>query len=161
MNLTQKKYSFTLILQYACLMFDVGANSFATFARSRPADLLVLFVIQDFCLITALTILLANFFSTYVFQAGLIQLLYTQFRMTLVICVAYIMLSIGLHSWHMTIHWTSPLSHFWPVSYYSLFITQRSFAVLYYYFSKRASLRISDPKFHEGSKWVQKQFSLT
>ena len=45
--LTQKRYSFTLILQYLCLLFDIGVNSFSTFARSRPADLLVLFVLVD------------------------------------------------------------------------------------------------------------------
>ncbi|XP_058793124.1 transmembrane protein 138 isoform X2 [Phymastichus coffea] len=159
--LTSNKYSFTLILQYLCLLLDISTNSFATFAKNRPADLLVLFVVQDFCLIIALTILLANLFSTYIFQAGLIQLLYAQFRMTLVICVIYIILSIGLHSWHMTIYWTSPLDHFWSVGYHSLYSIHRTTAVLYYYFSKRASLRISDPRFHEGSKWMQKHFNLS
>ncbi|OXU20637.1 hypothetical protein TSAR_008476 [Trichomalopsis sarcophagae] len=159
-HLTPKKYTFTLILQYLFLLFDLGVNSFATFARSHPADLLVLFVVQDFCLIMSLTILLANFFSTYIFQAGLIQLLYAQFRMTLLICVTYIVLSISLHSWHMTIHWSAPLTHFWSVGYHSLYSVQRTIAVLYYYVSKRASLCISDPRYHEGSKWMQKQFSL-
>uniref|UniRef100_A0ABD2X1E7 Transmembrane protein 138 n=1 Tax=Trichogramma kaykai TaxID=54128 RepID=A0ABD2X1E7_9HYME len=158
MNLTHRKYTFTLIIQYFCLLFDVGVNSFLTFARSNPADLLVLFVIQDFCLIIALTILLANFFSTYVFQAGLIQLLYTEFRSTLVICVLYIILSISLHSWHMTVHWNSPFLHYWSITYHALLTTQRSIAVLYYYLSKRTSLQISDPKFHESSAWVQNQF---
>jgi preprotein translocase subunit SecG len=121
----------------------------------------------------------------YVLQAGLIQLLFKKFRMTLIICVLYIILSICLHSWHMTIHYNEPLSYFWSTTYHCLYSFQRTSkltlthkylykisyilhhfyfiaaAVLYYYLSKRASLQISDPKFHEGSNWMQKQFSLT
>ncbi|XP_018342222.1 PREDICTED: transmembrane protein 138 isoform X2 [Trachymyrmex septentrionalis] len=157
-SLNTRQYTVIVILQYVILLFDVCINSFASFARQHPTDLLVLYVIQDFCLIVALTLLLVNFFSTYIFQAGLIQLLYTRFRMTLVLCIIYMILSISLHTWHISIHWSMPLKHYWTKEFYTLYSAHRT--VLYYYFYKRASLRIGDPRFYKSSAWVQKQLSI-
>ncbi|XP_018315665.1 transmembrane protein 138 isoform X2 [Mycetomoellerius zeteki] len=157
-SLNTRQYTVIAILQYVILLFDVCINSFASFARQHPTDLLVLYVIQDFCLIVALTLLLVNFFSTYIFQAGLIQLLYTRFRMTLVLCIIYMMLSISLHTWHISIHWSMPLKHYWTKEFHTLHSAHRT--VLYYYFYKRASLRIGDPRFYKSSAWVQKQLSI-
>ncbi|XP_018342214.1 PREDICTED: transmembrane protein 138 isoform X1 [Trachymyrmex septentrionalis] len=159
-SLNTRQYTVIVILQYVILLFDVCINSFASFARQHPTDLLVLYVIQDFCLIVALTLLLVNFFSTYIFQAGLIQLLYTRFRMTLVLCIIYMILSISLHTWHISIHWSMPLKHYWTKEFYTLYSAHRTVAVLYYYFYKRASLRIGDPRFYKSSAWVQKQLSI-
>ncbi|KAL6447369.1 transmembrane protein 138 [Cataglyphis hispanica] len=159
-SLNTRQYTAIVILQYIILLFDICVNSFASFARQHPTDLLVLYVIQDFCLIVALTLLLVNFFSTYIFQAGLIQLLYTRFRMTLILCIIYMILSISLHTWHITIHWSAPLKHYWTKGFHILYSIHRTVAVLYYYFYKRASLRIGDPRFYKGSVWVQKQLSI-
>ncbi|XP_018375429.1 PREDICTED: transmembrane protein 138 isoform X2 [Trachymyrmex cornetzi] len=156
-SLNTRQYMVIVILQYVILLFDVCINSFASFARQHPTDLLVLYVIQDFCLIIALTLLLVNFFSTYIFQTGLIQLLYTRFRMTLVLCIIYMILSISLHTWHISIHWSTPLKH-WTKEFHTLYSAHRT--VLYYYFYKRASLRIGDPRFYKSSAWVQKQLSI-
>ncbi|XP_024879083.1 transmembrane protein 138 isoform X2 [Temnothorax curvispinosus] len=160
-SLNTRQYTAIVILQYVILLFDVCVNSFASFARRHPTDLLVLYVIQDFCLIVALTLLLVNFFSTYIFQAGLIQLLYTRFRMTLVLCIIYMILSISLHTWHITIHWSAPLEHYWTKGFHILYSAHRTVAVLYYYFYKRASLRIADPRFYKGSAWLQNQLSIS
>ncbi|TGZ45668.1 transmembrane protein 138 [Temnothorax longispinosus] len=160
-SLNTRQYTAIVILQYVILLFDVCVNSFASFARRHPTDLLVLYVIQDFCLIVALTLLLVNFFSTYIFQAGLIQLLYTRFRMTLVLCIIYMILSISLHTWHITIHWSAPLEHYWTKGFHTLYSAHRTVAVLYYYFYKRASLRIADPRFYKGSAWLQNQLSIS
>ncbi|XP_011149170.1 transmembrane protein 138 [Harpegnathos saltator] len=159
-TLSIKQYTTIVILQHAILLFDICVNSFASFSRQHPTDLLVLYVIQDFCLITNLTLLLVNFFSTYIFQAGLIQLLYTRFRMTLILCIVYIVLSISLHTWHITLHWSAPLNHYWTRGFHALYSMHRTVAVLYYYFYKRASLRIGDPRFYRGSAWLQKQLSI-
>ncbi|XP_014473069.1 PREDICTED: transmembrane protein 138 isoform X2 [Dinoponera quadriceps] len=158
-TLNTKQYTAIVILQYAILLFDISVNSFASFSRQHPADLLVLYVIQDFCLIANLTLLLVNFFSTYIFQAGLIQLLYTRFRITLILCIVYMILSISLHTWHITIHWSAPLKHYWTRGFHTLYSMHRT--VLYYYFYKRASLRIGDPRFYRGSAWLQKQLSIS
>ncbi|KAL2718961.1 transmembrane protein 138 isoform X1 [Vespula squamosa] len=148
--LTAKKYTTIIIGQYLILFFDICVNSFGSFTRQHPINLLVLYVIQDFCLIVALTVLLA----------GLIQLLYIRFRMTLVVCILYLVLSIILHTWHITLHWTNPLTHNWTKGFHAIFAVHRIVAVFYYYFYKRAALKIADPKLYEGSSWVEKQLNL-
>ncbi|XP_020286500.1 transmembrane protein 138 isoform X2 [Pseudomyrmex gracilis] len=157
-SLNTKQYTTIVILQNVLLLFDICVNSFASFARQHPSDMLILYVIQDFCLVIALTLLLISFFSTYIFQAGLIQLLYTKFRMTLVLCIVYMILSISLHVWHITVHWSVPLKYYWTKGFYALYSMQRT--VLYYYFYKRASLRIADPRFDRGSAWIRKQLNI-
>ncbi|XP_024939011.1 transmembrane protein 138 isoform X2 [Cephus cinctus] len=117
--------------------------------------------VQDFCHIIALAILLLSFFSTYVFQVGLLELLYTRFRLTLILSVFYIILSIGLHVWHVTIVWHDPFAYYWSKGFHALSAIHKIVAVLYYYFYKRAALKIGDPRFHEGSIWMQKQLSFS
>ncbi|XP_035742890.1 transmembrane protein 138-like isoform X5 [Vespa mandarinia] len=123
--LTARKYTTIIIGQYLILFFDICVNSFGSFARQHPINLLVLYVIQDFCLIVALIVLLVNFFSTYIFQAGLIQLLYIRFRMTLIVCILYLVLSIILHIWHITLHWSNPLTHNWTKGFHAIFAVHR------------------------------------
>ncbi|XP_076239472.1 transmembrane protein 138 [Calliopsis andreniformis] len=160
-TLNTNKYLATIIVQYLILFFDIFVNSFAGFCRQNPIYLLILYVVQDFCLIMTLTVLLVNFFSTYIFQVGLIQLLYTKFRITLILCIAYMILSISLHTWHIKMHWLSPLRYYWTKDFHVLYSLHRGVAVLYYYFYKRASLRIADPRFYESSTWMQNEFSLS
>lgn len=145
-------------------------------------------ILPTFCLLSLTSVHVSYIFdrdvwSRFNFQAGLIQLLYTRFRMTLVLCIIYMILSISLHTWHITVHWSAPLKHYWTKEFHTLYsahrtgtsenlerhlvvesmIVTQSFyevAVLYYYFYKRASLRIGDPRFYKGSTWVQKQLSI-
>ncbi|XP_012142023.1 transmembrane protein 138 [Megachile rotundata] len=160
-TLNTKKYSITIIVQYIILLFDILVNSFANFSQQNPINLLILYMVQDICLIATLTILLVNFFSTYIFQIGLIQLLYTKFRITLILCILYMILSISLHIWDIKVHWSSPFKYHWTKDFHVLYSVHKGVAVLYYYFYKRASLRIADPRFYESSTWIQNQFSLS
>ncbi|XP_076766604.1 transmembrane protein 138 isoform X3 [Xylocopa sonorina] len=156
-TLNAKKYLVTITVQYLIIVFDIIVNSFASFSRQNPINLLILYVAQDVCLIVTMTILLVNFFSTYIFQVGLIQLLYTKFRVTLILCIVYMILSISLHTWDIKMQWSSPLKRCWTRDFHALYSLHRG--ALYYYFYKRASLRIADPRFYESSTWIQSQFS--
>lgn len=124
-GLSAKKYLAIITGQYFILLFDICVNSFSNFARENPTYLLALYVLQDFFLILGITILLVNFFSTYIFQAGLIQLLYIHFRMTLLVCITYLILSIILHTWHITLHWSNPLVHNWTKGFRALYAVHR------------------------------------
>ncbi|XP_043580260.1 transmembrane protein 138 isoform X2 [Bombus pyrosoma] len=160
-TINTKRYLVTITIQYLVLFFDIFVNSFATFSRANPINLLILYVAQDICLIMTITLLLVNFFSTYIFQIGLIQLLYTKFRVTLILCIIYMVLSVSLHTWDIKVHWSSPLKYYWTKDFHVFYSLHRGVAVLHYYFYKRASLRIADPRFYERSTWVQSQFSLS
>ncbi|KAF2885505.1 hypothetical protein ILUMI_20655 [Ignelater luminosus] len=97
MKLTIGRYSAILCLQTLLILIDIGINTFSVLVRRHNAVMLILFIVQDVCLIFALAALLLTFFFD--------------------LCL--------------------------PV------------APLYYYFYKRAALRISDPRFYEDVEWVQ------
>ncbi|KAK9695613.1 Transmembrane protein 138 [Popillia japonica] len=115
--------------------------------------MLILFILQDVCIVLALAALLLTFFSTYVFQAGLVELLYDKFRFTIMVCVIYFVLTTGVYIWTLSVRWKEPLKHNWSVGLYIMYIIQRFMAPVYYYFYKRAMLRISDPRFFEDFEW--------
>ncbi|KAK5650069.1 hypothetical protein RI129_001098 [Pyrocoelia pectoralis] len=155
MKLTIRRYCAILCIQSLLLILDLCINTFSILLRKHNAVLLVLFIVQDVCLILAVATLLLSFFSTYVFQAGLIQLLYDRFRLTIIICIIYIVLTTILHIWTLSVRWKHPLQHNWSAGLHVFYTLQRFMAPLYYYFYKRASLRISDPRFYEDVEWVQ------
>lgn len=53
-------------------------------------------------------------------QVGLIQLLYTKFRITLILCIIYMILSISLQTWDIKMHWLSPLKYHWTKDFHVL-----------------------------------------
>ncbi|XP_046734952.1 LOW QUALITY PROTEIN: transmembrane protein 138 [Diprion similis] len=155
-----RQYTILFILQYIILLYDASVNAFVILCPNQQVDMLILYITQDLCSMVSLTILLGSFFSTYIFRVGLIHLLYSRFRLAIMLCVTYIVLSIALHSWHMTYQWTSPQIHHWNKGFHITYAIHRIVAVIYYYFYKRATLRISDPRLYETSSWEQNQLSL-
>ncbi|CAG2055822.1 unnamed protein product [Timema podura] len=131
----------------------------AEFARKESVVLLVLYIIQVVCLIFAVIVLVLSFFSTYAFQAGLVELLYDRFGLTLFISVFYLLLTLALNIWTLASRWDKPLQFVWPTGLLALFVIQRLMAVIFYYLYKRSMLRIADPRFYEDFDWVQFQRS--
>lgn len=157
MRLKTSRYCVTLVVQFCLLLVDISVNCFSDFARNTSVVVLLLFIIQDVCLIFALISLVLSFFSTYAFQAGLIELLYDRFRVTVIISTVYLIFTITLHSWSLSERWEHPLEHIWPDGLIWLCTIQRLLAVLYYYHYKRSVLRISDPRFYGDFNWVNHQ----
>ncbi|XP_046629905.1 transmembrane protein 138 [Neodiprion virginianus] len=156
-----KQYRILFILQYILLLYDASVNAVVILCQNQPVDVLILYITQDLCLMVSLTILLGSFFSTYIFRVGLIYLLYSRFRLAIMLCVIYIVLSITLHSWHMTYRWPSPQIHHWNKGFHIMYATHRIVAVIYYYFYKRATLSISDPRLFQTSSWEQNPLSVS
>ncbi|XP_050296265.1 transmembrane protein 138 [Anthonomus grandis grandis] len=148
MKITTGRYAAILAIQTILLITDWNINIFALLARQSNALMLVFFIVQDAGLIISLSILLLTFFSTYVFQMGLVYLLYEKFRTTLMICMFYFILTNILHIWSMITRWNDSRNH-WSTGFLILFIIQRFAAAIYYYTYKRASLRIADHRFYE------------
>ncbi|KAG9432437.1 transmembrane protein [Apis mellifera carnica] len=124
-TINTKRYLVIIIIQYLILLFDIFVNSFTSFSRSNSINLLILYVAQDICIVMTITLLLVNFFSTYIFQIGLIQLLYTKFRITLILCIIYMVLSITLHIWDIKLHWSSPFKYYWTTNFHILYSLHR------------------------------------
>lgn len=140
---------------------DLFINSFGELFRTADVVLLVLYIIQDLCIIFAIIVVFLVFFNTYIFQAGLVSLLIRKFKTTIIISILYLALSVGLHVWTMTLKWGAPRRFVWNEAFQALFVFQRVGAVLYYYFYKRTALRLGDPRFYKDSQWLREEFART
>ncbi|KAL0281372.1 UNVERIFIED_CONTAM: hypothetical protein PYX00_002377 [Menopon gallinae] len=148
------RYSLLLSIQTFLFVSDLFFNALTEFAKARPELQLVLFIFQDVLIIMSLTVMFVSFFSTYILQAGLVDLLFDKFRLTLLVSVSYLFYTISLHIWLLTERWNDPLNYEWSTSLVTYFICQRLFSPFYYYSIKRAILRISDPRFYQSLAWM-------
>lgn len=159
MKLTSGQYALILCCQTFLFWCDFALNAFSTLAKSN-AGLLILFIIQDVCIVLSISSLLLTFFSTYVFRAGLVEFLYSRFKCTLVVCILYFILTTVLHVWSLASRWNGPEDQkdWWSVELLIVFVTQRIWSPFYYYFFKRTALRISDPRFYVDA-WDDKSLA--
>jgi hypothetical protein len=134
------RYSIILYLQYFLLFVDLFMNSFTEILRFQNVILLVLYVIQDFCIIFDVIIIFLQFFNTFIFQAGLVSILVKKFRLAIIVTIIYFGLCLGLHIWGMTLRWADPYAYIWQPGYVALFVFQRTAGIFYYYFYKRTAL---------------------
>lgn len=153
------RYRPILLLQYLLLLVDVFMNSFTELLRFQNVIMLVLFVIQDFCLVFAVIIIFLLFFSTFIFQAGLISILVSKFKTAISITFIYFSLCVALHIWTLHLRWADVKFYIWDnTGYQILFSCQRIAAVFYYYFYKRTALTLGEPNFYQDSEWIHKEF---
>lgn len=157
--LQTNNYSLVLLIQLALLTFDLFVNSFSELLRSAPVIQLVLFIIQDIGILFNVIIILLMMFNTYVFQVGLVSLLLERFRAMLILSALYLTLSICFHCWVMNLRWMESNRFVWTDGLQVLFVFQRIAAVLYYYFYKRTTEYLGDPRLYEDSPWLRDAFA--
>ncbi|XP_072826167.1 transmembrane protein 138 isoform X3 [Vicugna pacos] len=114
--------------------------------------------IQDIAILFNIIIIFLMFFNTFVFQAGLVNLLFHKFKGTITLTAVYFALSISLHVWVMNLRWKNSNRFVWTDGLQTLFVFQRLAAVLYCYFYKRTAVRLGDPRFYQDSLWLRKEF---
>ncbi|XP_031624565.1 transmembrane protein 138 [Contarinia nasturtii] len=159
-KLSTRRFAVVLFFQCLILVIDLAINSFSYLARDRKSTVIFLFLLQDICLVLAFTVLLFSLYSTYVFQAGLAELLYSKFRTSLIVLGIYFILTLSHHIWIIIDHHKTPNRHDWSTSLTTLFIIQRIFSAFYYYTYKRAALKMSDPRFYENLDWVSEFLAI-
>ncbi|XP_023966408.1 transmembrane protein 138 isoform X4 [Trachemys scripta elegans] len=157
--LRTSNYSLVLSLQFLLIVYDLFVNSFSELLRTAPVIQLVLFIIQDIAILFNIIIIFLMFFNTFVFQAGLVNLLFHKFKGTIVLSAAYLVLSIAFHIWIMNLRWKNSTRFVWTDGLQALFVFQRLVAVLYCYFYKRTALHLGDPRFYQDSLWLRKEFA--
>ncbi|CAJ1049255.1 transmembrane protein 138-like [Xyrichtys novacula] len=113
---------------------------------------------QDISILFNLIIILLMLFNTYVFQIGLVAILLERFRALLMLSALYLTFSIVLHSWLMNLRWLNTNRFIWTDGLQVLFVVQRAGSVLYYYFYKRTSEYLGDPRLYEDSPWLREVF---
>nr|XP_020020587.1 transmembrane protein 138 isoform X1 [Castor canadensis] len=123
--LQTSNYSLVLTLQFLLLSYDLFVNSFSELLRMAPVIQLVLFIIQDIAILFNIIIIFLMFFNTFVFQAGLVNLLFHKFKGTIILTTVYFALSISFHVWVMNLRWKSPNRFVWTDGLQTLFVFQR------------------------------------
>ncbi|XP_075019680.1 transmembrane protein 138 isoform X2 [Calonectris borealis] len=146
--LQTSNYSLVLFLQFLLLFYDLFVNSFSELLRTAPAVQLVLFIIQDIAILFNVIIIFLMFFNTFVFQAGLVNLLFHKFKGTILLSAAY-----------LNLRWRDSSRFVWTEGLQTLFVFQRLAAVLYCYFYKRTAVHLGDPLFYQDSLWLRKEFA--
>jgi len=122
LRLSLKRFSFILFFQLLFLFGDLLLNCTSVFVKEKQS-ITFLYFLQDVLLILSLASLVYTCYSTYVYQAGLTQILHRQFRVPVLITLVYIALSISLHilSLYHDIHETN----IWPKAITTLFVVQK------------------------------------
>ena len=153
-------YSVLLTLQLLLLAVDIFCNSFTIlFASSNTVVLLVLYLIQDIGLIFSLILLFLVFFETFAFKAGLFLPLVKKFSATLLLGGLYLLLTFAFHVWNLTLRWGRQNEYGWNDGLQAVYVLQKLLAVLYYYFYKRAALRLGHAKYYRNSEWLRKHLN--
>ncbi|XP_047492134.1 transmembrane protein 138-like [Penaeus chinensis] len=130
------------------LLADLILNAiFLVFAHSTLLTLLI-YIIQDVCLVFSLILLFLALFSTTLSQAGLIGELFQKFRWCIIAAVLYLGLSLGFHSWSLKQQWQEPEKYIWAHGMVALFTVQRVAGGIHYYLYKRTILQLSDKNFY-------------
>lgn len=123
--LQTSNYSLVLSLQFLLLSYDLFVNSFSELLRAAPVIQLVLFIIQDIAVLFNIIIIFLMFFNTFVFQAGLVNLLFHKFKGTIILTAVYFALSISFHVWVMNLRWKNSNRFVWTDGLQTLFVFQR------------------------------------
>ncbi len=150
-------YSCILTLQLLLLLVDIVSNSFAVLLGNNSIGLLVFYMVQDIALIVAIILLFVAFFGTFAFKAGLFLNLIKKFSVSLLIGLFYLALTISYQIWNLAVRWNRPNVYHWTDGLSAVYALQKILAVVFYYFHKRAVLRLGDSKYYEDSDWVRKQ----
>ncbi|KAG7176944.1 Transmembrane protein 138-like [Homarus americanus] len=109
----------------ALLLEDLTLNAiFQVFSLNTLLTLLI-YIIQDVCLVFSLILLFLAMFSTTLSQAGLIGELFQKFQWCIFVAITYLGLSIGLHSWSLKEQWQRPDKYIWTHGMVCLFTIQR------------------------------------
>ncbi|KAM6321802.1 TM138 protein, partial [Podargus strigoides] len=157
--LQTSNYSLVLFVQFLLLFYDLFVNAFSELLRTAPAIQLVLFIIQDIAILFNIIIVFLMFFNTFIFQAGLVNLLFHKFKGTILLSGAYLALTISFHIWVMYLRWWDSSRFIWTEGLQTLFVFQRLAAVFYYYFYKRTAMHLGDPLFYQDSLWLRKELA--
>ncbi|KAL1459178.1 hypothetical protein WDU94_011185 [Cyamophila willieti] len=126
MRITTEKYIFLLIIQLTFLLADLLFNAFSDSFRSKNINLLIIYILQIIFQIMMFITLLISLFQTNVFQAGFVVLIYDRFKASIVVCLVYLILTIGLHAWVLYCRWLEPTAYIWDNNFLlTLFVTHR------------------------------------
>ncbi|XGW08406.1 hypothetical protein V3C99_011046 [Haemonchus contortus] len=154
--MASSKYPLLLAVQIGMLATDLAFNAASVLLFGNSIVLLMMYILQDTLILLSVIVLIIAFSSTFVFQAGLIFLLFRRFASTLIAAFVYLAVSISLHYVTLNNRWErSTTSIFFTPPILVLYVAHKCCAVVHYAMYKRAALLLADPKYHGDSEWLR------
>ncbi|XP_042149638.1 transmembrane protein 138 [Ixodes scapularis] len=145
------RFRLIIILQMSLLTADVLINIFSEYPRRSAEILLILFIIQDFCIVVSLLVMCLTICNTYIFQVGMFREVFFMYKIPVLTSFSYLCLSLLLHVWTMEARQESEsLSK--EVTNVVLFVLQRFVGVWHIYFYKKTALSMSSPELYHPSR---------
>ncbi|CAH8603837.1 unnamed protein product [Schistosoma bovis] len=120
------RYQIILVVQFLLILYDLFANASSELFSHVNVNLSVIYVVQDLCILFCSLIFCLLLSSTFVFQAGYINLLLSQFKDAILVTLCYLILSISLHCWGAISRWNDPARMPSSVGYQILYAFQRT-----------------------------------
>ncbi|CAF1369499.1 unnamed protein product [Adineta steineri] len=152
------RYRTLLYLNIFLLAIDLCINTFGEYLAANKYEQLIIFIVQDVCIVLSITLLIVMILTTYVAQAGLLCLLLRMFGFSMIVACIYFLLCAAIQILILLSRFPSDtfnMNTFSKTEILVLYIIQRTFSAFYYYAMKRAAYRLSDPHFYQSSKWLQ------
>ncbi|VDK83790.1 unnamed protein product [Litomosoides sigmodontis] len=128
------KYGVLLFIQIGMILLDLTFNIIDALIAADNTIQLMLHLLQDALIVLSIVIIFIAFASTFIFQAGLIELLLSKFASTIVLSVVYCALSILLHFYDMRQRSFANRSK-WSTVFFTLYVLQRIGKFICYSFS--------------------------
>ncbi|XP_065829702.1 transmembrane protein 138-like [Oscarella lobularis] len=153
------RYRLILILLFSLLFVDLLVNSISGLFSDDDVAALILYIVQDVCLVIDVIVLFLIFFNTYVFKAGLVSVIIRKFKSTIVVSLLYLGLCLAYHIWSLRRQWGKSDVYIWNAGVQALFVIQRLVGVAYYYSYLKTMLKLGDEKYYRNSDWLKKEFS--
>ncbi|KAJ1347028.1 hypothetical protein KIN20_001966 [Parelaphostrongylus tenuis] len=150
------KYPLSLGVQIGMLLADLTFNVASVLMFRNQTVLLMMYILQDTLILLSVVVLVIAFSSTFVFQAGLIFLLFRRFAPTLISALIYLGFTITFHYVSLNIRWDNPMASIYFTPYILiLYVAQKYCSVIHYAMYKRGTLLLVDPKYHGDSEWLR------
>uniref|UniRef100_H2ZIE9 Transmembrane protein 138 n=1 Tax=Ciona savignyi TaxID=51511 RepID=H2ZIE9_CIOSA len=153
-------YTLILTLQIILIVYDIFVNAFIDLLNPENVIQLVLFVLQDICLLFQLVVLCLEIFNTTTSQAGFISRMMKKFAPCLIVTAIYLTLSVALCGQTLALRWAdTSVNVYAHGGFYTIYILQRLWSPIYYYTYKRTAMRLADPIFYKNADWLRRQLS--
>ncbi|KAK8784570.1 hypothetical protein V5799_009064 [Amblyomma americanum] len=95
--MNRKYLKLVIWLQLALLAVDIALNVLQDIYIHSPVKLLLLAIVQDFCIVLSLLVMCLTIFNTYSFQVGEFRQVICRFKTPVAVNLLYLTLSLALH----------------------------------------------------------------
>ncbi|XP_018015789.1 transmembrane protein 138 [Hyalella azteca] len=144
-----RQYQWLVWTAVVMLCLDLCFNSTVLLFSHSTLISLVIYIIQDVCLIFSIILISVATFSTSLLKMGLLKEAVRRVRWSALGMLSYLALSIGFHTVSLQQQWHEGDTYVWSDPMLAFFSIQRIAGGIHYYLFKRALFRLSDDKFYQ------------